>query len=392
MSTHYVPIKPATTLIDAHLSADHCSLNINSFDSSSSADLASASTNGILTIYERNLIRNPPYHLTLSPESLLDPTRKHRKNRVKKNFSPPRPQNAWVIFRKNFEGQLRAQDQNKTRTIQEVSKMAGKEWKNQPNIVKQYFDALSKLAQHRHKIAYPNYSYRPKRNKQDKSKNWLFKEINKDRITGFENQKESTDSEKENRADASTPTHNEENNQSEFNISGNFNNNNNNERQHPDLRLGENNEDLYANNVNEYHTREANNMITPFDSTPGSLVPSATFVPCSLHNRSNNFDISAIHSNATVITNVMNIGNGLLSENTFQTLALGDHNLFDITNVSSAARYPSGHILFQLHAPPSMLHHTDFGTNAVYQGYAGGNTFERWDGNGMCFGNEFDVC
>src|SRR6185369_17898766 len=51
--------------------------------------------------FERNLLLNPPYTLSLPLKELLEPTRKDS------TLPPPRPMNRWILFRKDLEGQLR---------------------------------------------------------------------------------------------------------------------------------------------------------------------------------------------------------------------------------------------------------------------------------------------
>ena len=141
--------------------------------------LAYLSASQFLTPCEINLLLNPPYILTRSLEDLLDPNQRQRNN----STTPPRPKNSFIIFRKNFEGFLRESHPGQSYNIQTVSRLAGEEWSNLPDTVKKYFDVLAKLARLRHKIAYPNYTYRPRQRRQLRRVNcWLFKEVNKDMI------------------------------------------------------------------------------------------------------------------------------------------------------------------------------------------------------------------
>jgi hypothetical protein len=118
-----------------------------------------------LTPYELNLLLTPPYTLTISIDALLRP--KERKSHVKKGW-PPRPQNAWVIFRKDFESWLRSQSPNTFFTVHEISKIAGTCWRRQSSTVKQYFTVLSKLARQQHRAEFPDYIYQPRRIKRTK--------------------------------------------------------------------------------------------------------------------------------------------------------------------------------------------------------------------------------
>jgi len=168
MSTHFIPIKPAPALPKV------CSYN----SPTPSLTMLGFSTMNLinnLTVYERNLLLKPPHIVTIPLDELLNP----RKNRFRKN-SPPRPQNAWVIFRKDFENRLRTQHPNLLHSVNEISKMASEHWSKMPEVVKLYFKVLSKLARLRHKDAFPGYRYKPK----GKSETWLFKNINKSAFVG----------------------------------------------------------------------------------------------------------------------------------------------------------------------------------------------------------------
>ncbi|CAG8444052.1 8642_t:CDS:2 [Diversispora eburnea] len=73
---------------------------------------------------DHKLILNPPYQLTLSLDSLLLPARRNRKNKINKI---PRPQNAWVLFRKDYEANKRIQFPDQLFKIKTVSINAGDE-------------------------------------------------------------------------------------------------------------------------------------------------------------------------------------------------------------------------------------------------------------------------
>ncbi|CAG8530546.1 5307_t:CDS:1 [Paraglomus brasilianum] len=138
-----------------------------------------ASTTDRLTPHEHNLLEHPPYTLSIPRDTLIDPRRRQNNGQDSK---PPRPSNRWILFRTNFASRLRSHPEI-SYNIQDVSRMASKEWQNQPILVKQYFNTLAKLARQWHKKAYPGYNYKPKRPKQNKKKNWLFREVNKDKFT-----------------------------------------------------------------------------------------------------------------------------------------------------------------------------------------------------------------
>ncbi|CAG8567166.1 3095_t:CDS:1 [Paraglomus brasilianum] len=141
-----------------------------------------------LTPTELELFCNPPYTLTISYDILLKPTGKRRKNSNKKSL-PPRPQNGWILFRRDFESRVRSQCPDVLHTLKEISKMAAESWKSQPEEVKQYFNVLSKLALHKHKVMYPEYIYNPKKFKN--GENFIFKHLDKDKIAKSYNSKAS---------------------------------------------------------------------------------------------------------------------------------------------------------------------------------------------------------
>ncbi|CAG8479162.1 1759_t:CDS:1 [Paraglomus occultum] len=145
-----------------------------------------------LSPYERKLLANPPYVLTMSLDDLVG---NKCKNRGMKKLYPPRPQNAWIIFRKNFESEFRSRYPNSN--VLEISKIAGANWKNQPRLVKTYFETLSKLARQQHKHDYPSYTYVPRRQKLDRSEIRKHRElvIIEGKISGY-GSKDSANNEK----------------------------------------------------------------------------------------------------------------------------------------------------------------------------------------------------
>ncbi|CAG8596680.1 3510_t:CDS:1 [Paraglomus occultum] len=133
----------------------------------------------ILTSHEYDILLNPPYTLSVSLDSLIKPKRGRNRNHCSK---PPRPSNSWILFRTNFTSRLRSQYPENSYSIVDISRMAGKDWESQPTTVKQYFCALSKLADKRHKETYSDYTFRPEKSKRNKRKNLLFKEVDKAKL------------------------------------------------------------------------------------------------------------------------------------------------------------------------------------------------------------------
>ncbi|CAG8652725.1 hypothetical protein C2G38_2251410 [Gigaspora rosea] len=112
-------------------------------------------------------ISKPPYHLSLSLDILLAPSRK----------SPthlPRPQNSFVLFRKDYNARMRLLNGNNPETLRagSISSNAKIEWNRQPAAVKNFFKVLAKEADKRHKKMFPHYKYQPKcKSKDNRSEN-----------------------------------------------------------------------------------------------------------------------------------------------------------------------------------------------------------------------------
>ncbi|KAF0433380.1 MATA-HMG [Gigaspora margarita] len=108
-------------------------------------------------------ISNPPYNLSLSLDILLAPSRK----------SPthlPRPQNSFVLFRKDYNARMRLLNSIKSENLSAkcISANAKVEWSRQPATVKNFFKVLAKEADKRHKKMFPHYKYQPKCKSKDK--------------------------------------------------------------------------------------------------------------------------------------------------------------------------------------------------------------------------------
>jgi hypothetical protein len=170
ISSHFIPLQPAPVApVDDNISID-ISSQLN--------EILVFPNNPLLNEEENLLINDPPYKLTLSLKDLLSPARKTRKNKNKSDDKVPRPQNAWVLFRKDYEANQRANFPDKALKMKNVSTDAGEVWRNHPIKVKRYFETLSRLAHAQHKILYPNYKYNPKKKsiKEIIPKDWIFKD------------------------------------------------------------------------------------------------------------------------------------------------------------------------------------------------------------------------
>ncbi|CAG8478666.1 6739_t:CDS:1 [Paraglomus occultum] len=132
-----------------------------------------------LTLTEQELFRNPPCTLTMPIDNILNHRSKKCRNGSEKKH--PRPLNSYILFRRNLENQIRTQNPGRKHTLKEISKIAGKSWKTQPDKVKRYFHVLAKLSSYRHKAVYPDYTYNPLRRFKN-GDNFLFKHTDRERL------------------------------------------------------------------------------------------------------------------------------------------------------------------------------------------------------------------
>ncbi|CAG8579388.1 8648_t:CDS:1 [Ambispora gerdemannii] len=131
------------------------------------------STNYDYLNYNEWLVLNKcPYKLTLSIEELTKPA-------VKKRDKSPRPQNSWIIFRRDHEAHLRLCNQHVKLNVKETAKECSLKWKMLSSEVKYFFKILEKIACKNHQNLYPDYKYKPKNAKDSKNKGWTFREEKK---------------------------------------------------------------------------------------------------------------------------------------------------------------------------------------------------------------------
>ncbi|CAG8594596.1 8494_t:CDS:1, partial [Ambispora gerdemannii] len=128
-----------------------------------------------LTENERQILKKCPYRLTLSIDELT-------KSAVKKHHDfdkPPRPQNSWIIFRRDYAAYLRLWDRHSKSKIAETAKECSLKWQKLSSEVKNFFKVLEKIACENHKLVYPNYKYKPKSARNSSGKKFIFQEQQK---------------------------------------------------------------------------------------------------------------------------------------------------------------------------------------------------------------------
>ena|SRR5438876_4162294 len=81
-----------------------------------------------------------------------------RRNRI------PRPQNKFLIYRRAFQIKYSLKyGLVDYENLGSISKLASKQWKYEDVETRNIYECLSKLANHVHKILYPNYNYKPRK-------------------------------------------------------------------------------------------------------------------------------------------------------------------------------------------------------------------------------------
>ena len=96
-------------------------------------------------------------------------------------ISIPRPQNRFLLFRKNFsKGLVKA---NISMSVGESSKFASEYWKHFiSDRERSFWHELSKIAKEIHATKYPNYKYSPVKNHEKVTKSMLFMNIDEEKI------------------------------------------------------------------------------------------------------------------------------------------------------------------------------------------------------------------
>ncbi|KAF0414352.1 MATA-HMG [Gigaspora margarita] len=105
-----------------------------------------------------------PYKLSLNVDDLINPSKTSR--RLKKTKDPPRPQNSFVLFRRDFEVKYRLLHKDEKIVSKKISSLAAESWNIQPPSVKSFFKQLEFKAFNKHKEMFPNYRYQPNKKKQ----------------------------------------------------------------------------------------------------------------------------------------------------------------------------------------------------------------------------------
>ncbi|CAG8728547.1 12610_t:CDS:1 [Dentiscutata erythropus] len=106
--------------------------------------------------------------ISLQIEDLIRPARKVRKSGV------PRPQNLFVIFRKDYQARLIKKGHDVGALLSLVSKEASEQWKLVDQSIKDIYDIIANMARKVHERTYPDYVYKPKKRPQKSAFNRAF--------------------------------------------------------------------------------------------------------------------------------------------------------------------------------------------------------------------------
>jgi hypothetical protein len=102
---------------------------------------------------------------TLSIYDLLTPIENHRTPSI------PRPQNSFVIYRRNLQAKMAlAHNANTTfEKLEKISRIAGKKWKSETKDVRELYAFIADCAKKVHGKIFPGYVYNPRKNSSTKT-------------------------------------------------------------------------------------------------------------------------------------------------------------------------------------------------------------------------------
>ncbi|CAG8631608.1 12896_t:CDS:1 [Funneliformis caledonium] len=113
-----------------------------------------------IDIMVESFVRNNYAPTTLPIKTLISPKPKARRSSI------PRPLNSFLIYRRDYQARL---SKEAGRKLPIVSKKAGELWRCETDEVRNRYEKIADLAGEFHKILYPNYEYKPNKNKRKRS-------------------------------------------------------------------------------------------------------------------------------------------------------------------------------------------------------------------------------
>ncbi|CAG8502461.1 3591_t:CDS:2 [Diversispora eburnea] len=98
--------------------------------------------------------------ITVPIENLIRPTTKSRKGGI------PRPQNPFVIYRRDLQAKLTARlGPDVGSHLPFVSKEASRKWEIEREDIKNIYEVMAELAKKVHERTYPDYVYKPRKHR-----------------------------------------------------------------------------------------------------------------------------------------------------------------------------------------------------------------------------------
>ncbi|KAI0371096.1 HMG-box, partial [Pilatotrama ljubarskyi] len=91
----------------------------------------------------------------------MPPARNARKPRKSPTDKPPRPPNAWILYRTDRLKRLREDNDGPPRKQADISKLLGVLWAQEPDEVKRQYEKAAEIAKAKHAEKYPGYKYQP---------------------------------------------------------------------------------------------------------------------------------------------------------------------------------------------------------------------------------------
>lgn len=102
-----------------------------------------------------------PLRQTLLPHYVIRPTKRVKTTKQSTVKGPPRPPNAFILYRKNQQAHIL--QQNAGLCNNDVSRIIGSMWNGESPAVKQRFHLLAQEMKERHRAMYPMYRYCPRK-------------------------------------------------------------------------------------------------------------------------------------------------------------------------------------------------------------------------------------
>jgi hypothetical protein len=101
------------------------------------------------------------------------PAERQKKAQEKKRATPPRPMNSFMLYRHCYSEIIKKFLAGKG-NHQQVSYIAGKSWQNEPDELRAKFQEYADLEKESHKLAFPNYHFKPKKDQSSKKRKKAF--------------------------------------------------------------------------------------------------------------------------------------------------------------------------------------------------------------------------